>query len=211
MPIAREAGGNFVPAPAGTHVARCIGVISLGTLPQPQGGKFMPTYKIMLQWELPDEPIEVDGQRKCMVISKEYSLSIGKKSNLCRDLVGWRGVEFTEEERKGFEVSRVLDKPCMLSVIHATSGTGSTYAKITGISKLPKNVKCPDRIHELIHYELESGRNDVFQALPEWVRKKIETCEEWVHPPVDREPDPEAPPDVSRQDEPPIEDLDVPF
>lgn len=189
MLIAKESGGNFVPAPAGTHVARCVGVIALGTLPQT--GQFAATYKIMLQWELPDEPISVDGQTKCMVISKEYTLSIGKKSNLCRDLVGWRGVEFTEEERKGFPVIKVLDKTCMLSVIHATSKTGSTYAKITGIAKLPKGVVCKERVHALVSYDVESGRNDTFQLLPEWVRKKIETCEEWVHPAIDQEQDPE--------------------
>jgi len=193
MPIAKESGGNFVPAPAGTHVARCIGVISLGTLPQGDSA-FLPTYKIMIQWELPDEPVEIEGGKSCMVISKEYSLSIGKKSNLCRDLVGWRGQEFTEEERKGFEVAKVLDRPCMLSVIHATSNKGSVYAKITGISKLPKTVTCPDRVHDLIHYELESGRDATFQKLPEWVRKKIETCEEWVHPAIHEEEPPAASP-----------------
>ncbi len=203
MPIAKESGGNFVPAPAGTHVARCIGVISLGTLPQGDSA-FLPTFKVMIQWELPDETTDFEGSKKPMIISKEYSLSIGKKSNLCRDLVGWRGQEFTEEERKGFEVAKVLDKPCMLSVIHATSGKGSTYAKITGISKLPKTVQCPARVHELIQYELESGRNEVFQKLPEWVRKKIETCEEWVHPAIHEEEAPVSPVNDSVED-------DVPF
>ncbi len=206
MPIAKESGGNFVPAPAGTHIARCIGVISLGTLPQT--GQFSATYKIMLQWELPDEPIEIDGERKCMVISKEYTLSIGKKSNLYKDLIGWRGVEFTEEERKGFEVAKVLDKGCLLSVIHATSTTGSTYAKITGISKLPKNTKLPERVHPLTKYELEEGRTETFKALPEWVRKKIETCEEWINPPVDREENHQQAPGPEQESE---ESFDVPF
>lgn len=182
MPIARETGGNFTPLPAGSHVARCISVIGLGTQP---ATIYPSTYKVMLSWEVPTETVKVEGKERPMTISKEYTLSLGKKSNLRKDLEGWRGREFTPEELQGFAVEKVLDQVCMINVIHKTSNTGSTYAAITGISRTPKGLKCDERFHALTHYEIEMGKNDVYKALPEWVRKKIDVAEEIAHPPID--------------------------
>lgn len=184
MPIAKESGGNFTPVPPGSHIARCIACISLGTQPS---DRFVAAYKVMLTWEVPSERVQFNGQEAPMTISKEYTLSLGKKSNLRKDMEGWRGREFTANELQGIAVEKVLDCPCMLSVIHKQSASGSTYASITGISKMPKGISCPERFHKLVHYEIEQGRDETFKALPEWVRKKIEQCEEWVHPPIDQE------------------------
>ena len=204
MPIAKESGGSFVPLPPGSHIARCIGVVSLGTQPS---NIYAATYKVMLTWEVPGEQIKVaDGKTMPSIINKEYTLSLGKKSNLRKDLEGWRGREFTPEELKGFEVERILDQVCMLSVIHKQSQTGNVRATITGISRLPKGVVCPARAHELVHYEIEWGKDERFNKLPEWIRKKIEVCEEWLHPQIDQEtlPEGEQAPAV-------VEEDDVPF
>lgn len=200
MPIAKESG--FTPVPAGTHIARAIWCIALGTLPQ-NDPKFMDTFKIMLSWEIPGETIRIDDKDVPMTISKEYSLSLGTKANLRKDLVSWRGREFTAEELKSFEVSQILDKKCMLSVVHKNKTGGGTYASIAGMSALPKGTTCPDRVHELLRFEVEQGKSCAeWLKLPTWVQKKIETCEEWVHPPIDRE---------ESQTEPTITDDDVPF
>lgn len=207
MPIAKESGGNFTPLPAGSHIARCISVIALGTQPSEL---FSPTYKVMLTWEVPDEPIKgADGVEMPMTISKEYTLSLGKKSNLRKDLEGWRGREFTKEELEGFAVEKVLDQTCMLSVIHKQSSKGSTYAAITAISRLPKGAVCAPRKHDLTDYEIEWGKDNRFTKLPEWIRKKIEQCEEWVHPAIDQEQEPIE----AREGQAPaqVEEDDVPF
>ena len=125
-----------------------------------------------------------------MLISKEYSLSLGKKANLRRDLEGWRGREFTADELKGFAVEKVLDKPCMLNVIHKTSASGNVYAVITGISALPKGVQCKPRVHDLLHYEIEQGKScPQWEKIPEFIRNKIEQCGEWTHPAVNETPE----------------------
>lgn len=182
MPIAKEASKTFTPIPAGSHIARAIHCISLGTQTSPN---FPSSFKVLLAWEVPDEVL-VNTQTKeerPMVISKEYTLSLGKKANLRRDLEGWRGREFTAEELKGFDVVNVLDKPCMLNVIHKTSGTGNLYAVITGISALPKGVVCKPRVHDLLHFEIEDGTScPAWAKIPEFIQRKIKECLEWTHP-----------------------------
>lgn len=208
MPTAKEASKTFTPVPAGSHIARSIHCISLGT--QPANGAFLPAFKVMLAWEIPDEIIRRTdtGEEKPMVISKEYTLSLGKKANLRRDLEGWRGREFNAEELKGFQVENVLDKPCMLNVIHKTSGSGNVYAVITGISALPKGVTCKPRVHDLMQYEIEQGKSCAqWAAIPDFIRKKIELCEEWTSPAVvatGEKPEPSA-------DNEPDGDPEVPF
>ena len=198
MPIAKEKGGDFVPAPAGTHIARCVDVISLGT----QTSELFPaSFKVMIGWELPDEVlVRSDTKEEMpMKVSKEFTLSLSKKANLRKVLESWRGRPFTAQELEGFEVADVLDVPCLLSIIHKTSGAGKTYAAIESVSGLAKGMICKPRHHDIVRFEVEQGRNDVFKALPEWIQKKIEACEEWVHPPIDRE---EAPaPEVQPHDD----------
>lgn len=176
MPVAKEAK-TYDPAPAGTHIARCYGCVSLGTQHSEQ---FADTFKVLLLFELPHERLQSQEYgEKPMTISKEYSLSLGKKSNLRKHLDSWRGRSFSEEELKGFEVSNVVGAACQITVVHSTSGNGNTYAKIESITGLAKGMSCPPQEHASIKYELEHGKNDVFKNLPEWIQKKIESCEEW--------------------------------
>lgn len=180
MPIAKEKGGaDFQPVPAGSHIARCFAVISLGTQPS-DNPQFMDSFKCQVNFEIPGETIEINGEKKPMVIQKEYTVSLSQKATLRKELESWRGKPFTAEELKGFDVAKLVGVPCMLSIIHQTNGKGKTYAKIAGISGLPKGVTCPPQYHKSVVYEVEDNRNDVFNALPQWVKSKIEKCREWT-------------------------------
>ena len=181
MPIAKNAGGDFKPLPAGSHVARCFAVISLGTQPS-NNPQFPPSFKVMLMFEVPGETLMANDKPMPMTIQKEYTLSLNEKANLRRDLQSWRGREFTAKELEGFDVANVGGKTCMLSVIHKASTKGSTYAMIAGISALPKGVACPAQVHKGVTYEIEHGGNETYNALPEWIRKKIAQSEEWSRP-----------------------------
>ena len=197
MIIAKETGKDFKPMPSGSHIARCMAVISLGT----QASTMFPSsFKIMLMWEVPGEPIEIDGKPAPMTIQKEYTLSLSEKANLRHDLQSWRGKVFTKEELAGFDVVKVLGQPCMLSVVQKTSGKGKTYSVVAGISGVPKGVQCHPAWHKPVSYEIEDGEDDNFRSLPEWIRKKIMVCEEWTlgsqqepEPTVDADPQPEPP------------------
>lgn len=205
MPKAKESsGGTFTPVPAGAHVSRCFASIALGTQ-KPNNPSFNPSFKVMLMFETPNELVE--GTDDPMTIGKEYTCSLSEKANLRKDLAGWRGRDFTAEELQGFDVANVVGQPCILSVINYTKQNGNTGSKINSISKLPKGSACPNAVHKPIIYEIEHGRNDVFQALPDWIKKKIEECEEWQNPAPSRSNPAPTPASVESD----TESDDVPF
>lgn len=190
MPIARAIGGDFKPAPEGTHMARCIGVISLGTQDS-NSPQFKPSFKVMIVWEIPDEIM--DGG-KAMTVQKEYACFLSDRANLRHDLVSWRGREFTAVELDKFDVVSVLDAPCMVSVIHKTSAKKKVYAVVNSVAQIPRGITPKPRVNELVSYEIEQGRDTTFSSLPQWIQNKIAACHEWTAQPA-QEAQPEAPPD----------------
>lgn len=179
--IATTSSGTSTPAPAGTHVARCVQVIDLGT--QKDDGQFglkiQP--KIRLTWELPNElhVFREENGEEPFVVGKEYTLNLGDKSNLRKDLESWRGRPFTPQELEGFDVSKLLGAACMLNVVHKPKQGGGAYANIAGISPLMKGITCPPAIMALLLYDVSMGKNDAYNKVPEWLRKKIDACENW--------------------------------
>lgn len=202
MPIVKQTESNFKPMPAGTHLARCYGMVSLGTQ-LPNSAQFNPSFKILLMFETPNELAE---NGKPLTTFKEYSASLSEKSKLRPALESWRGRPFTKEELDGFDVSAVVGAPCMISVIHKHSAKGSTYADIASIAALPKGMVCPPQVHPKTIFEIEMGKGAVYQSLPEFIQKKICACVEWSgNAPSEPEQD-------GGSDVPPEEETDsVPF
>ena len=83
--------------PEGTHAARCISVVDIGT----QYAERFDTWKrqLVLTWEVPAHTYDggEDGQMP-MTISKFYTLSMNPKANLFKDVTGWRGRKLTDHE-----------------------------------------------------------------------------------------------------------------
>lgn len=173
--IASDKGGtDFKPVPAGTHVGICVMVIDQGIQP---GGKFKPTRKVYLRWELPNERTEWkdrDGNVHSgpMIIGKQYTLSLSEKANLRADLESWRGRSFTEQELKGFDVINVLGKACMIGVTHNTVGT-KTYANVSAVMGLPKGTTVPAAHNKPVSYSPDEHNQAVYDALPDWLKESI--------------------------------------
>lgn len=166
MSLTLTKNNDFKPMPAGTHSARCYQIIDIGTQKTEYQGEVKFLSKIILSFETPDEKME-DG--KPFIIHQEYTASMGEKANLRQHLESWRGRQFTPEELTGFDVSRLLDQPCVITVIHKTSGSGNTYAKITGISKPMKGMEVPAVTNTLLKWEM----GDDMTPLPDWIQKKV--------------------------------------
>lgn len=194
--LVKETGSDFKPCPGGTHLARCFGVVALGTQPT-NNPSFKETFKVMLLWELANELME-NGET--FVISKEYTASLGDKATLRHHLQSWRGKPFTADELKGFALDKLINAPCMITVTHEQTQKGKTYAKVASVTTLLKGSSVPELTKKPVHYLIEHGKNDVFLALPEWIQKKIEQCNEWsvpAAPPVEAAaPDDDAMSDV---------------
>lgn len=186
---ASDSGGNFKPVPPGSYVARCISVIDLGT--QTSVGKFgeKAAHKVRLSWEVfgdddDGQPLTVGDMP--MTVSKEYTVSLHEKAALRRDLAAWRGRDFTDDERKGFDIDKLLGVYALINVTHDTGGNGKTYANVAGIAPVPKAMAAakPPGVHPLTRFDLDAPDMDVFGALPEWLQKRIEAAPEWGHKPA---------------------------
>lgn len=181
-----KSGAGFTPLPAGSHHARCIAVVDLGTQETTYPGQpAKMTPKVRIGWEVPDEPVEVDGVRAPMTIHQEYTNSLSEKANLRHHLEGWRGKPFSEAELEAFDLSKLIGATCLLSVIHKTSKTGNVYAVVSSVSKPAKGMAAlPAQHHESVIYDVSDGKNDVYGNLPEFVRQKIDVCQEWTKPAI---------------------------
>ena len=174
--IAMETGGgDFQPAPHGTHVARCFGLIDLGT----QTSTFGAAHKVLIRWELCAEAME-DGRP--FEISKFYTVSLHEKASLRKDLQAWRGRAFTEEELTGFALKNILGKCCLLSIVgKASSKEGQGDRSVVGaVMALPKGTTCPPGVNPPIVWDMDSPNWSVYAEMPEWLRKRIDESDEMV-------------------------------
>ena len=177
-------GGNKVTAPEGNHIARCVQMIHLGTTEQEFKKEVKKLNKVRVVWELLNESYTYtkDDQEVTsnFLIGKDYTLSMHEKSSLRKDLQSWRGKAFTEDEAKAFDITKLLNIPCMLNVIHKKADNGNEYANISGISQMPKGMVAPNPTTPLIEFNYDD-KFEVFETLPEWLQNKIKESEEYKH------------------------------
>lgn len=124
MVMARK-GQEYETIPAGLYQAVCIGVFDLGMQKNYLGNL---QYQVRIVFEVN----KTDKQGKRYIVSKTYTNSLGTKANLRKDLIGWRGKDFTDQEIESFDLDVLIGKNCMLSIVINDKG----YANIQGISGL---------------------------------------------------------------------------
>ena len=181
-------GGNFKRVPSGVHIGRCYSIIDLGT--QVTDGQFglKEQHKIRIGWELFGEDddgkpltVDVDGKEMPMTISKSYTVSLHEKANLRKELAAWRGRDFTEEEAKAFDVSKLVGAYCMVNVTTSESN-GKTYSNVAGLTPLPgalKNAK-PQPVHDNIVFNLDEPDRALLETFHEKLRDAIKRSPEWA-------------------------------
>lgn len=186
--IAKDSGGgDFKRVPPGAYIGRCYSLIDLGTqLTSGQFGEKM-QHKIRVAWELFGEDeqgqpltISIDGIDMPMTISKSYTVSLHEKAALRRDLAAWRGRDFTDEEAKGFDVSKLLGAYCMVNATQ-TENNGKTFVNVAGLTPLPgalKNAK-PDPVHENFMFDLDAPDMKIFATFHEKLQEAIKKAPEW--------------------------------
>lgn len=164
-------GGDFKRLETGSHAAVCDMVVSMGI--QPGSAAFpKPKPKVYIRWQVPGERTDDD---RPMVIGATLTASMNEKAQLRKLLEGWRGEKFTDEAAEAFDVSKLIGKACMISVIESESG-GKTYTNVQSVSKLPKGLPPPQLEGEpLVYWNTRSTEDGfVFRKLPQWLQQKIE-------------------------------------
>lgn len=163
--------------PVGNHVARLINIIYLGTQHSDQYGD---TYRMRLTWELPNELAEFkegDGE-KPFVVSKETSLSMGRKSTLRPLVEGMLGCALEDDEAYNFDIDLLLGKECMIYVTIEENEVGK-FAKVNSVTPLPKGMTCPPAFNEAKILSFEKWNQEYFDKLPDFIKNKVMLSKEY--------------------------------
>lgn len=167
--------------PAGNYVARCYQVIQIGKITEQTNFGLKTNQKVRIGWELPLERkvFKPENGEQCYVKSREYNMVLGEKSNLEKLLTGWRGKAFTEEERKGFDISKLIGKPCLLNIVHETATNGNTYEKIVSATPLPKGMTCPEAENPPLLFTYQDWDEMKFELLPDFIKDRMKASDEY--------------------------------
>jgi hypothetical protein len=174
LTVKENGGGDFKGAPAGSHMARCIRLIDIGTQHGEYQGKATARKQVIIVWELPNELME-DG--KPYVASKFYTASLGEKANLRKDLEAWRGRAFSDEDLAGFDLRNILGKPCMLSIV--AKDDASTKTKVGGVMAAPKGTTLPVATNEVFAFDVDEWDQELFDKLSDGIKKLIQASDEY--------------------------------
>lgn len=152
MPVVAKEENVSEQIPVGMHQAVCAMVCDIGTHKGEYKGKPTMRHQAVVIWELNEHKTlgQFAGER--FQTAKFYTLSLDEKANLRKDLESWRGVPFTQDELKGFDLEKLIGANCFLNFIHEEG-----KAKIKAITPLAKGM---ERIKPTLTAE------------PAWVDKK---------------------------------------
>jgi hypothetical protein len=171
-------GGDYRPAPEGSHAAVCGGVFDLGhQWKQYDAGDWK--HEVRLNFELSNEAMD-DGRP--FTVGRTFTLSLNEKSNLFKFLRGW-GLKPADLGTGRYDVAERLGKPCMLTVSHSEDSQGRTWANVEAAAPLPKGFPSPTPANELVYYSTDNGPPG--PDVPERIAEKIRQCQEFGGQPQD--------------------------
>lgn len=212
-------GGDFKRIPPGVYVGRCIALIDLGTQEVDFQGDLKMQHKALVKWEVLGEddagvPLtaEVNGVQMPLTVSKRYTMSLSTKARLRADLAAWRGRDFTPEELKAFDVSKLLGAYCMLNIQQQEGSNGKTYTNVASITPLPRELAKhkPAGVHALESFDIDNPDMALFDTFHDKLKETIQNALEWK---AKQSPRVEASKAAPASQEPAFADMedDIPF
>jgi len=174
-------GKQHEPINAGTYAARCYAMVHIGTIDeQIQNKPIQWINKVHFTFELPTEKMVFDESKgpECRVIGKEFTLSMNEKATLRKFLESWRGQKFTDEQAKIFDVTKLLNVPCLVSVIHKTSSKGNVYTEISSVSMPISGMIVPELTNKIFEFNYDD-KTENFPDVPKFIREKVVRSKEW--------------------------------
>jgi hypothetical protein len=137
---ARGTESKFKAHDEGQFVGQCVDTIDLGEKVQDFPGTkpyLAPTCALVFRT---GEKNEETGEY--IDIAREFTVSMGEKSNLKKFLEQWRGKPYTKEQiEAGVPLDKLTGNHGLLTVAHRVSGKGRTYANITACVGVPKQMQ----------------------------------------------------------------------
>jgi hypothetical protein len=162
---------EYEPIPEGTYGAICYTIADIGVQYDEKFKKANP--KVVFIWEICDDDLREDfgrGKLERRAISKTYTASWATKSHLYNDIRPWYGKEVDED----IDLSEMIGKPCMLTIVNNKSSNGKIYSNVQSVSSIMKGFKLGKPENEIVVYDIDESPEETFNMLPEWIRKKIQ-------------------------------------
>lgn len=159
----------------GVYNVVCTGIIDQG---MQVNEKFKNTsQKVRLIFELIGETYELNEEEHTRQVGRDFTLSLGEKSNLRAFLQSWRGKAFTSEELNGFDLKNILGKAGQLQIIHK-EGENGTYAYLNTMLPLPKGTVVPKPENRLVYFDMSDPETyGEFEMFPDFLKERISAAE----------------------------------
>ncbi len=182
MKIKDRAKPKLPPIEPGVYIGICIAVVDLGEQYSEKYKNY--SNKVKFIWEIPSETIEVDGKQEPRQLSKEFTISSGKKGNLRPFISSWNGRTYSDDEFLELDLFDQTGLACQLNVVLNDTGE---YANIETVMPLPKGFPAPETKTEFIKWDMDAWDDKVFEKLPEWIREQIKKSTQYQkeHAPTD--------------------------
>lgn len=136
---ARGSDSKFKPHPVGQFVGQCVDTIDLGEKVSDYPGTpsyLAPVCALVFRT---GERNEETGE--FIDIAREFTVSMGDKSNLKKFLEQWRGKAYTKEQvDAGVPLDKLTGNHGLLTIAHRVSAKQRTYANITACVGVPKQM-----------------------------------------------------------------------
>ena len=167
----KSEGNNPIPAlEPGVYTGVASALIDLG-IQESQMFKNKQR-KVIIVWTILGETVTVKDEELPRVMSKEYTMSIGDKSTLRKDLEAWRGKTFSSDELQGFNLVNILNTACQLQ-INEQEKNGKTFTNIAAIMALPKGTKV-DAVDGAYVFDTYDDKTwDNYEKIPNWIKERI--------------------------------------
>lgn len=174
MRLKDKARPSVPPIETGVYFAVCTIVADLGD-------QYSEKYKnvnrqLVLGFDIPSETVEIDGEQKPRQLSRRFTFSYTKKSNLFKTLSGWLGIT-SEDEIADFDLFELAGKGCQVQVTVNENNKNNVNALLA----LPRGVPAPVSSNPIVTYDVDEDGFDGqrWDALPEWIRNAVMQSEQY--------------------------------
>ncbi len=179
-----KGGGSDIPLmDSGINLGTCRMLIDLGHQENEWKGEVKIQHQVFIQFEVHGETIEVkddDGNvsEVARAMGKFYTLSLGDKANLRRDLESWRGKPFTDAELSAFDIEKLLEAPAQLQIVKKKKNDGSEKNDIANVMAVMKGVNVPELTLPLVKFSFED-HDELTDDIPKGIQAIIRQSQEW--------------------------------
>lgn len=174
MRLKDKARPSVPPIETGVYFAVCTIVADLGD-------QYSEKYKnvnrqLVLGFDIPSETVEIDGEQKPRQLSRRFTFSYTKKSNLFKTLSGWLGIT-SEDEIADFDLFELAGKGCQVQVTVNENNKNNVNALLA----LPRGVPAPVSSNPIVTYDVDEDgfEGQRWDALPEWIRNAVMQSEQY--------------------------------